>query len=119
MANVRTTGREFIAYWNDADYWLEAYIEDDVIRVNGEAQVDGNGFDIEKVVESDLVEVVSGVVITPNGRKDISLTTHLRKWLKNRNTTVIMLEVGCDKRDALLAEITAAIIANGGKVVKK
>lgn len=120
MASVKASGYDFKRYWNDSAYWGDAYIEDEVIEVNGDA-CNGDGFDADSLNDSDVIVVKSGVVISC-GLHDSSLTAHLRKWLKAlkaRNTTTVLIEVDRDKIDSLLAAISPSIVANGGKVVSK
>ena len=116
MASVKLTGFMFRKYWSDASYWGESYIEDDVILVNGEQQED---IPSDIIVDCDTIEIESGVVIMANDNPDVSLTTHVRKWLKTNNTTTVLIEVSKEKLDSLLDAITPAIAANGGKVVSK
>ena len=116
MAAVKMTGFMFKKYWDDKAYWGDCYIEDDVILVNGDQCED---IDTDIITDDSAIEIKSGVVITPNGDMDNSLTAHVRKWLKSHKSTTVLIEVDREKVESLMSAIVPAIVAHGGKVVSK
>ena len=106
---VKTTGADFKRFYADSEFWPEgAWHEDDEILADGEeADI------LDEIPGSAVVSITGGVVLGIED-KEPSLESWFRAWRKKQTTNSFVVE--CEIVDK--AEVIAAIIAAGGKVVK-
>ena len=106
---VKTTGAEFKRFYNDSEFWPEG-----VWHEEEEILADGEETDIlDEISGNAVVSITGGIVFGIEG-KEPSLESWFRAWRKKQTTASFVVE--CEVVDK--AEVIAAIIAAGGKVVK-
>ena len=113
--NITLTGAEFKAFYADPAIWpTDAYHDDTVVHVNG-IQDDGT-LDLAEIADDAMVAVEDGGVIiypAPAGGEDVKdFYAVLKKWLKARTTTTLLVTV--DKQN--LEAVKTAIKQAGGTV---
>ena len=106
---VKTTGAEFKRFYADSEFWPEgAWHEEEEILADGERP-----YILDEIPDNAVVSITGGIVFGIEGREP-SLESWFRAWRKKQTTTSFVIE--CEIVDK--AEVIAAIIAAGGKVVK-
>ena len=116
---VKTNGAEFKKFYSDPEWWLtqdaskdieHTWWDDGVILINGE-----DAHDPENCQDTDLVELVNGVVLgTVVGRTEPSLEGYFRRWKKAQNEIIFLVSCPRNKEK----EVCDAIRAAGGKINK-
>lgn len=112
---TKTTGAEYKAYLEEKDpqWWPEnAYMDDEVLTVNGKSNENDFSFDSSKLEDSDVVVIECGSYFKDLVSESTSLEAHFKRWRKAQNTAWCSFECPKDKLDAVKAAIKAA----GGKV---
>ena len=110
---IKTTGKEFKAYYTDKKAWPDgAWHECDIVTVNGVVD-DDFYFDVGKLPDNAKITIEGGIVLKDDQATDgPTMESHFRAWRKKQNTTFLSVEVQKDKADALRELIKQA----GGKV---
>lgn len=110
---VKTTGAEFIAYYNDAAAWPDGqYHEGETIAVNGVEIEDGD--DIQAIIGINDEVKLSGGEILDSPREWRSMEAHFKDWRRRQNTETFL--VTADK--SVAEAVKAAVTSVGGKVIK-
>jgi hypothetical protein len=121
MDKVKTNGKEFKAFYNDASIWSDGITHDDEsIVINGEKFGADNStfvykeFDIEKINDTDEIILEDGCVINEDGDEINSFAGYFKKWKKKQSTTSILIEVPISE----LKEVIISLKKLGIKVIK-
>ncbi len=109
---MKMSGVDFKAFIGSKDpaWWPEGlYIEDELLRVNGEEAELGNTDDYK---DTDLIEIVGGALAWDSILKDRemppgSLKALARRWLKAQNETRVVIAVPNERVDELAALLKA------------
>lgn len=112
--STKTTGAEYKAYLNETDslWWPEgAYMDDEVLLVDGISTEDDYSFDAQKLGDNAKVMIEYGNYYAKTHDDPIALETHFKRWRKAQTTARGAFECPKDKLDAVISAIKAA----GGK----
>lgn len=109
---VKATGREWKDFYEDDNFWPKgAWHEGEEIWIDGKWLEE---FTPEELSDSSILTVKGGIVYLSEDANDgPSLETFFKRWRKNRNTTIFIVEVSKECTDAMRALIVSA----GGKIV--
>lgn len=110
--SVKVTGAEFKRFYADPAWWSEdgsVYHDDATMLVNG-AETDFD-FDPATVSDDSTITVSGGVVFGVKGEP--SLETYFKRWQRQQNTVVLVIEASRATADAIKEAVKAA----GGKVL--
>lgn len=112
-SDILTSGRDFKAFWADTETFAEGTIVDDFsLVVNGILMSsDDPDFDVENLLDEDVVQSNSGVVVEEDGDPR-PVEEVFNAWLQKR--THVSLVVRVKKSDE--AAVRAAIQALGATV---
>lgn len=108
---VKTTGAEFLAYYNDAAAWPEGqYHEAETIAINGIEIAEGADI-VATIKPADQVKLTGGEILD-SPREWRSMEAHFKDWRKSQNTETFTVTVDKNK----VGTVKAAIIYAGGKI---
>lgn len=110
---TRMTGKEFREFYDDPIVWGGgmATAPDSAISING---IEVDDWDCTDIKDTDVINVISGLLEDRPAGVPESLAGAARWWLKRQRTATLIVECSKDKIDAVAAAIKAA----GGKVCK-
>lgn len=114
---VKLTGADYKAFLEDASVWKEGYwFESDHVTVNGEEV--GDDYDETTLDDADKVTITGGCLYLGSdiGAESIDYEKRLRKWLKARTVTTVVLEINNDQLENHLASFA---VLPGVKVLRK
>lgn len=96
---AKTTGAEIKQFYNDSSWWTTGvWHEEEYILVNGTQEDSDNIFNFK---DTDVVSISGGVVRDNDYNEIASFEGFFRKWKKQQNTSIVVLEVPKDKMDEL------------------
>lgn len=111
-----TSGKHFKEFYNDDSVWGSiGWFEgpDGTVTVDGK---DSDHFDLYTISDSSVVKVRQGTLYhatDTHNSAPASLQTVLRKWLKNKQTETIVIEVSKDSYD----KVVSAVKELGGRIL--
>ena len=109
---IKTTGAEFLRFYNDETIWPEgAWHDDETILVNGQ-EVDHYA---EDTIEADAQISIEHGVVFKDERGEVELGSfegYFKKWRKAQNTVFLTVEAPKEKLNAIKAAIRTA----GGRI---
>jgi hypothetical protein len=111
---IKTTKEEWLRYFDDWDD--DVYVEDEICVVNGKP-VDATNFNARDVADGSVIVIDGGWVrgvLDEEGNeiRDISLSSHFKKWRRKQN--IVTLVVTCNQWN--LSSVQEAIKLAGGKL---
>lgn len=115
--SAKTTGAEYKAYIESTDHaWWppNAYMDDELLTIDGVSFGDESDFDPMKLADNAIVVIESGSYYRNyDDDNPIALETHFKRWKKAQTTTRMVIEIDKTKIDSF----KNIIKANGGKVI--
>lgn len=113
--SVKLTGADLKAFMEDKAFWTDGrWYEEAVLSINGGEPFDWDG---EPIDPADKITWHGGMVYdnADIGSTFYDLETELKRWLKKRAVTVVVLEVDNAKVDMIVSMLKATV---GVKVLK-
>jgi hypothetical protein len=90
------TGAQFKA-WLNSDWGPDAMWEEEDYTVNGAEVLEDEQYDTDKIADTDVVVLKSGIIFTDQNDiqhcPTISAVTHAKSWLKAQSTVTLMVDV--------------------------
>jgi len=109
---VKGTGAEFLAFYQDPEFWPKgAWHDDTLIWIDGEFYEGSEDYATVIQPTSKVRIEGGGVYDLPNGR-EASFETHFKAWRKKQTTTTFVVSGPKGRAD----EMKALLKANGFKV---
>lgn len=110
---VKTTGAEFLAYYNDSTAWPDGqYHEAETISINGMEIAESA--DMEAMIKPDDRVTLSGGSILDSPREWRSMEAHFKDWRRRQNTETFLVTADLSAVEA----VKSAVKASGGKIIK-
>ena len=100
---IKTNGKTMKAFYADEVYWGDRYYDDVIIHLNGKHQ--GDGLDIDKVLDTDQIEIQYGYVVDPETDETEDLIEFFRKWDKAQQSSTWLVTVPNGKEEAVRAAL--------------
>lgn len=99
---VKMTGAQFKA-WLNSDWGPDAMWEEEDYTVNGAEVLEDESYDTDKIADTDVVVLKSGIIFTDQNDirhcPTISAVTHAKGWLKAQSTVTLMVDVPREHAD--------------------
>lgn len=111
---MKASGLEFKQFYNDDKYWSKGvWHEEEIVTINGKEVNDDFTFD--DVKDEDEISIKEGMVYlneTIDIDNGISFDSYFRKWKKEQNTVILLVNVQLQD----LEKVKEAIKNAGGKI---